>query len=208
MYWFSGPFILQLVYLSGLSTSVWNHGTTNIVALWSDGLMMAIGWGIDLYFYFMIFILCFILCTYDFYFMYMYIFILLPWDEGAVVFFLVIASVSCYFCAKVISGFKTPLGKEGRALTMKELDLIPSLFHMLAHVFVSMAHVLMLYWCAHGSSDSIVGVGGTENIFNYQHSIAAGIASLTSYFIHVISKIESMKDSDFSDHYNLSRVRN
>jgi hypothetical protein len=155
--WFSGPFILQLAYLSGLLTSVWNHGTTSMVALWSDRLMMMIGCGID------------------FYFMYM-----LPWDEGAVIFVLVIASVACYHYSKVISGSGKSKLKEGRALTMKELDLIQSLFHVLAHMFVSMAHVFMLYWYAHGSNGSTIGVGGTGSIFNHQLRIALRLPPASS----------------------------
>jgi hypothetical protein len=157
VHWFSGPFILQLLYLSGLLTSVWNHGTTNIVALWSDRLMMMIGCGID--------------------FCYMY---MLPWDQGAVIFVLVIASVACYHCAKVISASEKNKWKEGRALTMKELDLIQSLFHLLAHMFVSMAHVFMLYWYADGSNGSIIGVGRTENIFNHQMSTALRLPPASS----------------------------
>jgi hypothetical protein len=185
VYWFSCPYILQLSYLSGLSTSVWNHGTTNIVALWSDRLMMMIGFGID------------------FYFMYM-----LSWNEGTVVFVLTIASVSCYFCAKFMSGFEIPKSKKDKPLTMKEIELMPSLFHVLAHLFVSMSHVFMLYFCAHGSNGSIVGAGGTENVFNYQLSRVAGIASLASYFLCDISKVEGEKKSDFPDHFNSSRIRN
>jgi hypothetical protein len=66
-------------------------------------------------------------CGVDFYFMYT-----LSWDEGVVVFVFTVASVSCYFCAKFMSGFEMPKSKEGKALTMKNIKLIPSLFHVLA----------------------------------------------------------------------------
>ena len=125
-------------------------------------------------------------CGIDFYFMY-----LLPWDEGAVVFVLTIASVSFYLSAKAMSGVEMPKSKN--AFTIEEIKMIPSLLHVLAHVFVSVAHVFLLYWCAHGSNGSIIGVDGTEIDFNHWLSLAAGIVSLASYFFCITSKTESKR---------------
>jgi hypothetical protein len=103
--WFSGLIVLQWAYLSGPSTSVWNHGTMNTVALWSDRSMMTIGFLIDLYFMYK-----------------------LPMNEGAIVFIFTATAFASYLCAKFMSGFERPLTKEGKALTMREIKIIPSLF--------------------------------------------------------------------------------
>ncbi len=77
----------------------------------------------------------------DLYFMYM-----LPSKEGSVVFVLKIAAVSSYLCAKVMSGFERSLSKDGKALTLKEIKLIPSLPHALSHGLVLLSHFFMLYY--------------------------------------------------------------
>lgn len=160
VYWYSGPFILQWSYLCGPSTSVWNHGTTNIFALWSDRLMMTLGCMIDL---------CFM--------------VMLPWREGIVVFVFTAAAVASYFCAKFTSGSERPLSTKGKSLTMKEIKLTPSLFHGLAHMFVSLSHFSMLYYYRHGSKGSIAEGGTTGNIFDYPFAFLIGTAPLIFYFI-------------------------
>ena len=47
---FEGPLLLQWSYMCGPSTSVWNHGTTSRLAVWSDRAMMTMGCLLDFYF--------------------------------------------------------------------------------------------------------------------------------------------------------------
>lgn len=51
-YCFNAPIILQYTYILGSYTSLWNHGTSCVVARWSDRLVMLGGLVVDIWFIF------------------------------------------------------------------------------------------------------------------------------------------------------------
>lgn len=134
LYLFKGPLILQWSYISGPSTSIWNHGLISSFALWSDRIMMTAGCLIDLYF----------MET-------------LPWGNKIIVLVTTSAAIICFFIAKVMSGFEIP----SKLLRFSEIQWIPSLFHASSHVFISISHYCMLSFIqsqsrSHTDEDSIV----------------------------------------------------
>jgi hypothetical protein len=78
IYAFSGPILLQYVFVIGSFTSIWNHSTTCIAACWTDRIVMCVGLCVDIWFI-----------------------IHLPFkDEAIVVGVLIGCSVVCYACGK------------------------------------------------------------------------------------------------------------
>jgi len=47
---FSGPILLQNVYVIGSLTSIWNHSTACSAACWADRFVMCVGLVVDLWF--------------------------------------------------------------------------------------------------------------------------------------------------------------
>ncbi len=52
IYNFAGPVLLQNLYVIGSYTSIWNHSTTLSAALWTDRIVMFVGFLVDLWFIF------------------------------------------------------------------------------------------------------------------------------------------------------------
>lgn len=50
IYAFSGPILLQYVYVIGSFTSIWNHSTTCASAQWTDRVAMFVGLCVDLWY--------------------------------------------------------------------------------------------------------------------------------------------------------------
>ena len=50
IYAFSGPILLQNVYVIGSLTSIWNHSTACSAACWADRFVMCVGLCVDLWF--------------------------------------------------------------------------------------------------------------------------------------------------------------
>jgi hypothetical protein len=134
---YGGPEVLQLCYISGIMTSVWNHGTVSDVAVWSDRMMMLCGFLIDLYF----------MST-------------LPFNQGILVFSASLLAVMFYFIAKAIQlNFCLPRvsfgGFFGRYNHNRSYSPISCFSHCLAHLSVTVSHTWMLYFLSLQSGMSV-----------------------------------------------------
>ena len=103
----------------------------------------------------------------------------LEWDKCIFVLITTILAVFSYVCAKIASGFKSPTPVVGKAVTLKEIKLGPSICHCFAHGFVSISHYSMLYFI-HGSP-----LKQHEQNSQAKRSVAVllGLAPLIAYLI-------------------------
>ena len=163
---FGGPLCLQWSYICGPSTSVWNHGTTNRLAMWSDRIMMTVG------------------CTIDFYFM-----STLHTSQAVQILVLTIAAVTAYVVAKYITGGAREISAEGKNLTWADVNPWATMCHIVAHTMVSISHYSMLYFISqnrqsnHGQDEDTQRFPLTRCL-----ALAAGVMPLLLYFVHVLDR--------------------
>ena len=164
---FGGPLILQWSYLSGPSISVWNQGTTNRLAMWSDRIMMTVG------------------CTIDFYFM-----STLHTSQAVQILVLTITAVTAYVVAKYITGGARAISAEGKIMTWAEVNPWATMCHIVAHTMVSILHYSMLYFISqnrqsnHGQDEDTQRFPLTRCL-----ALAAGVMPLLLYFVHVLDRM-------------------
>jgi 1-acyl-sn-glycerol-3-phosphate acyltransferase len=165
---FGGPLILQWSYLCGLSTSVWNHGTVNRLAMWCDRIMMTVG------------------CAIDFYFI-----LSLPLSDAVHLLFLTIMAVTAYAVAKYITGGARAISADGRKMTWSEVNPWASLCHVVAHVCVCISHYSMLNYISQNDEDTqafdlkrcLALTAGVMPLFLYFHDVLVMPAMLRSLWV-------------------------
>lgn len=160
---FGGPLILQWSYLSGPSTSVWNHGTVNRLAMWSDRIMMTVGCAIDLYFI-----------------------LSLPLSRAVHLVFLTIIAVTAYAVAKYITGGARAISTDGKKMTWTEVNPWASMCHVVAHACVSISHYSMLRFISQNDDDM------QRSPLTRCFALTAGVMPLLLYFLDVLDRMQGM----------------
>ena len=147
VHYYGGPELLQWCYISGIATSVWNHGTVSSVAVWSDRLMMLCGFLIDMYFMSTlpfnqaIFVLAGSFLAVGFYFV-------AKAMQARIKFFsdlfpsLNVDCDSCH-CSDICAC--DPYGYQTRSCMILQIP-VACFSHCLAHLLVTITHIYMLYF--------------------------------------------------------------
>ena len=161
---FGAPLILQWSYLCGVSTSVWNHGTVNRFAMWSDRIMMVVGCAIDLYFI-----------------------LSLPLSQAVHLLSLTMIAVAAYAVGKYITGGARAISVDVKGLTWKEGNPWASTCHVVAHAFVSLSHCSMLYFIRLNDDDAETHPVARSLV------LTAGVMPLLLYGLDVLDGEQSMR---------------
>lgn len=165
---FGGPLCLQWSYICGPSTSVWNHGTTNRLAMWCDRIMMAVG------------------CVIDFYFMSS-----LHTSQAVLLLISTVMALTAYAVAKYITGGVRAISAQGKSLTWVEVNPYATMCHITAHTMVSISHYSMLYFISQNSNHD---QHEDTQSFSLTRCLAftAGVMPLLLYFVEVLDSVRGV----------------
>lgn len=160
VFFLGGPLILQWSYISGPCTSIWNHGCTNRLAMWSDRFMMAGGCLLDV---------AWVLFT-------------LTLEEAIFTLGATCCAVGCYLMAKNSTGWQRAVSEHGKALKWKDINPQATIWHTIAHGMVCTSHFSILYFTKRHSEYPSPSVFPWSRIA----AICLGFVPLMMYFREVM----------------------